>query len=240
MCICRRTLAWISSEISTKLTGMLTHLDWSSLAAAGLSHADRSLLLSSVEWLLASPFANCLPLSFFVSLLSRSLTHFRSRRDRGLRPLFGFVPKLTKGSSAWQTTYIVLLIFNAPVSFHRISATNYTLILSFSKFVQRSLLMIYFLSLVYCISVHLVTLCRWSASWYHCYFRVPHFLFFTKIQVFIFLFAFCQFLLSAGTTNSTIRQVFFSFDYHLVWQSGRDLGIRLYLNIHEKFVGLIL
>ena len=35
-------LAWISSEISTKKMGMLgmpTHLDWSSLIAAGLSHA---------------------------------------------------------------------------------------------------------------------------------------------------------------------------------------------------------
>ena len=36
LCICRLTLAWISSEISTKLQGMLTHLDRSSLTAAGL------------------------------------------------------------------------------------------------------------------------------------------------------------------------------------------------------------
>ena len=35
LCICWRTLAWISSEISTKLLGMPTHLDWSSLTAAG-------------------------------------------------------------------------------------------------------------------------------------------------------------------------------------------------------------
>ena len=46
--------------------------------------------------------------SSFVQFLSRSLIHFRSRRDRGLRPLFGFAPKQTKGSSAWRTTYIVL------------------------------------------------------------------------------------------------------------------------------------
>ena len=44
----------------------------------------------------------------FVQLLTRSLIHFRSRRDRGLRPLFGFAPKQTKGSSAWRTIYIVL------------------------------------------------------------------------------------------------------------------------------------
>ena len=36
LCICRLTLAWIFSEISTKLQGMPTHLDWFSLTAAGL------------------------------------------------------------------------------------------------------------------------------------------------------------------------------------------------------------
>ena len=36
LCICRLTLAWISSKISTKLLGMPTHLDRSSLTAAGL------------------------------------------------------------------------------------------------------------------------------------------------------------------------------------------------------------
>ena len=45
---------------------------------------------------------------FLFPTLSRSLTNFRSRQDRGLRPLFGFAPKQTKGSSAWRTTYIVL------------------------------------------------------------------------------------------------------------------------------------
>ena len=111
MCICRLTLAWISSEISTKLLGMPTHLDRSSLTATGLTHTNWPLLLSLVDWSLASPFANCLlwvPLSNYYW---RSLTHFRSRRDRGLRPLFGFAPKHTKGSSAWRTTYIVLQKF---------------------------------------------------------------------------------------------------------------------------------
>ena len=108
MCICRLTLAWISSEISTKLLGMPTHLDRSSFTALGPISCQLVSLLSGVDWPLASPFANCLLLSSFVQLLSRSLTHFRSRRDRGLRPLFGFAPKQTKGSSAWRTTYVVL------------------------------------------------------------------------------------------------------------------------------------
>ena len=47
LCICRLMLAWISSEISTKLLGMPTHLDQSSLTTAALSHTDWSLLLST-------------------------------------------------------------------------------------------------------------------------------------------------------------------------------------------------
>ena len=44
ICICRLTLAWISSEISTKLLGMPTHLDCSSLTDSWtLSHANWSL-----------------------------------------------------------------------------------------------------------------------------------------------------------------------------------------------------
>ena len=36
LCICRLMLAWISNKISTKLLGMPTHFDWSSLIAVGL------------------------------------------------------------------------------------------------------------------------------------------------------------------------------------------------------------
>ena len=102
LCICRLTLAWISSEISTKLLGMPTHLDRSSFTGTGL-------LTSAVRcWLATRVTLRQLPSqSSFVQLLSRSLTHFRSRRDHELRPLFGFAPKQTKGSSAWRTTYIV-------------------------------------------------------------------------------------------------------------------------------------
>ena len=70
LCIYRLTLAWISSEISTKLLGMLTHLDRSSFTGTGLTHADCSLLLSGVDCPLASPFAN----SFFSVPFSHSLT----------------------------------------------------------------------------------------------------------------------------------------------------------------------
>ena len=108
MCICRLTLAWISSEISTKLLGIPNHLDWSSLTALDSLSCRLVSLLSGVDWPLASPFANCLlwvPLSH--SLLAFP-SYFRWRRDSELRPLFGFAPKQTKRSPAWRTTYIVL------------------------------------------------------------------------------------------------------------------------------------
>ena len=46
-------------------------------------------------------------------------------------------------------------------------------------------------------------------------------------------------LWSAGMAKSTIRQVLFFIDYHLVWYSGRDWMIRLYHKIPENFVRLI-
>ena len=64
--------------------------------------------MSGVNWPLASPFANCLLRVPFVQLSLAFPSYFRSLRDRGLRPLFGFAPKQTKGSSAWRTIYIVL------------------------------------------------------------------------------------------------------------------------------------
>ena len=107
LCVCRLTLAWISSEISTKLLGMPTHLDRSSFTAAGLSHADWSLLLSGVDWPLASPFANSfcgflLPTPYSLSLPTSGRGEISSPN-----PLSGFAPKQTKESSAWRTTYIV-------------------------------------------------------------------------------------------------------------------------------------
>ena len=88
---------------------MPTHLDRSSLTV--LDSLSCRLITSAVRCRLATRVTlRQLPsLGSFVQLLSRSLT--RSRQDRGLRPLFGFAPKQTKGSSACRTTYIVLQVF---------------------------------------------------------------------------------------------------------------------------------
>ena len=45
---------------------------------------------------------------------------------------------------------------------------------------------------------------------------------------------------SAGTAKSTILQVLFFVEYYKIWSSGWDLVIRLYLEISEEFVYLIL
>ena len=81
VCICRLTLAWISCETSTKLPGMPTYPDRSSSLLWTLSHANSSLCcpVSTAHSRHPSPTA------FFDFLcptpFSRSLTHFRSRRD---------------------------------------------------------------------------------------------------------------------------------------------------------------
>ena len=80
VCIFRLTLAWISSETSTKLLGMPTYPDRSS-SLLWTSLIRMVSLLSGVDCPLASPFANCLPRVPFPTPFSRSLTHFRPRRD---------------------------------------------------------------------------------------------------------------------------------------------------------------
>ena len=98
LCICRLTLAWISSEISTKLLGMPTHLDRSSLTSARPYLIRLVSLLSDVDWPLASPFANCFPWVPLPKSYSRSLpisghveisspnpfTWFRAKTDKGI------------------------------------------------------------------------------------------------------------------------------------------------------------
>ena len=110
LCIYRLTLACISSEISTKLLGMPTHLDWSSFTATGPYLMPTGLFccpLSTSNCHSASSLAN----SFCGFLLPtpnwRSPAYFWSRRDLEHRPSFGFAPKQTKGLSAYPTTYIV-------------------------------------------------------------------------------------------------------------------------------------
>ena len=116
LCICRLTLAWVSSEISTKLVGMPTHLDRSSLTAAGLSLIRLVSQMSRVD-------SHC----HSVSLVANSFSKFLCPTPRLVLPwllpvtseicspnsLSGFAPKQTKGSSAWRNTYIVSQILSS-------------------------------------------------------------------------------------------------------------------------------
>ena len=114
MCIWRLTLAWISSEISTKRLGMPTHLDRSFRTALDPISCQLVSLLSGVDWPLVSLFANC-PLRVPLSHSSdwRSLPTFGHVEISSPNPLSCFAPKQTKGSSAWRTTYIMLqLLFS--------------------------------------------------------------------------------------------------------------------------------
>ena len=91
MCICRLTLAWISSEISKKLLGMSTHLERPSLTA--LDSLSCRLVTSAVQCRLASPFANWLlwvPLS---NSYWPSHAYFRSHRDLESKPFVWFRAK---------------------------------------------------------------------------------------------------------------------------------------------------
>ena len=103
LCICRLTLAWISSENST------THEEcW--LILTGLPSLRLDPVSSAVRCRLATrvTLRQLTSLSPFFQFLSRSLTHFQSRRDLESKPFVWFCAK-TKGSSAWRTAYIVLL-----------------------------------------------------------------------------------------------------------------------------------
>ena len=101
LCICRLTLAWISSEISTKLQGMPTHLDWSSLTAAGLYLMPTDLFCCPVSTpncpspspvaicLLWVPSSNCsLAFPCLLPVASRSRAQafvwFRAKTDKGI------------------------------------------------------------------------------------------------------------------------------------------------------------
>ena len=77
LCICRLTLAWISSEISIKLLGMPTNLDWSSLTATGLYLMPTGLFCCPVStatnYFLWVPSSNSLiGVPFLLPVASRS------------------------------------------------------------------------------------------------------------------------------------------------------------------------
>ena len=101
LCICRLTLACISSEISTKLLGMPTHPDWPSLTASGPYLMSTGLFccpVSAANCHSASPFANCflwvpssnswLPFPCLLPVASRSRSQafvwFRAKTDKGI------------------------------------------------------------------------------------------------------------------------------------------------------------
>ena len=98
MCICRLTLSWISSEISTQLLGIPTHLDRSSFTA--LDPISCRLLTSAVRCRLATrvtlrqlPSSQSLCLTLWLAFPS----YFRSRRDLESKPFVWFCAKTDKG-----------------------------------------------------------------------------------------------------------------------------------------------
>ena len=103
LCMCRQTLAWVTSKNSTTLLEcqlIFPHCGWT------LSHADSSLYCP----VLTGHSRRQLPTSL---LLSCSLTGIPfllpvTPRSQVQNPLSGFAPKQTKESSAWRTTYTVL------------------------------------------------------------------------------------------------------------------------------------
>ena len=126
LCICRLTLAWISSKISTKLLGMPPHLDWYSFTAAGPYLIRLVSLLSVVDFICHSPptdvFEILCPALTLVPLPTSGHVE-----DRRLWLLFSFTPKQTNGLSAWRTTYIVSqALFDGTCSTTKMHATIYT------------------------------------------------------------------------------------------------------------------
>ena len=100
LCICRRTLAWISCEISIKLLGMPTHLDRYSLTAAGLYLMRLVSQMSGVDSQPPLCVSRCqlTSLSSFVQLPDRrSLPNSGRVEISSPKPLSGFAPKTDKG-----------------------------------------------------------------------------------------------------------------------------------------------
>ena len=136
--MCRLTLAWVTSENSTKQLECRHLLTRSSSLDPILSptvsgvdhicpwfHAN-----SSAGSPLCCPVANCLSAPLSSQLSFASPYHFRIRRDfRSENPLSGFAPKQTKESSA-RATHIVLhlasLLVWKPINSHLVNCKFYT------------------------------------------------------------------------------------------------------------------
>ena len=106
------TLAWITSENSTKQLECRHLLTRSSFTGPYLLCYCLTAPVSGVNCPCPWFHANSLSAPFSNQLSFVSPYHFRIRRDfRSKNPLSGFAPKLTKESSAWRATYIVLHLF---------------------------------------------------------------------------------------------------------------------------------
>ena len=121
LCICRLSLTCSFREISTRLIGMPTHLWPSSSLLTVVDSGLRTHLfcLPHCPWtglfscpLSTAPLRHPSPTAYSGFLFPTALTGVSLPtsslvEDLELRPLFGFAPKQTKGSSAWRTTHIV-------------------------------------------------------------------------------------------------------------------------------------
>ena len=109
MCICTLMLAWISSKIATKLLGMPTYFDRSSLTGLDPLSCRLISLLSDVDWPLASPFANSPPeflcptpfaFPYPLPVTSRSRAQafvwFRAKTDKGIVCLVDHLHSVTQ------------------------------------------------------------------------------------------------------------------------------------------------
>ena len=104
LCMCRLTLAWVTSENSTTLLEcrfIFPHCGWT------LSHADSSLCCPVSTGHSRHP--SQLPSSLLFQLSSRIPSPLPVMlRLRVQNPLSGFAPKQTKESSTWRTIYMML------------------------------------------------------------------------------------------------------------------------------------
>ena len=106
--MCRLTLAWVTSENSTKQLEC-RHLLTRSYSLDPIFSAGLTAPVSGVDCPCPWFHANYLSAPFSNQLSFASPYHFRIRRDfRSKNPVSGFAPKQTKESSAWRATCIVL------------------------------------------------------------------------------------------------------------------------------------
>ena len=137
LCICRLTLAWVSSENSTTLLDcrhILTCLP--SLLRTSPHPTGLSAPVSTGHSRHPSPTASS---SSFVQLSDRrSLPTSGHPRSPVQNPLSGFAPKQTKRSSAWRTTYIVLQCFT-PLSRDALSVLHNRTQLEYYYFLWKSM-----------------------------------------------------------------------------------------------------